>query len=59
MKFMTVEIQVYVKDGIERTPHTVRVEMTMGDRATAKDAADKLGAVIQERLELVDIGDCT
>ena len=58
MKFVEVEIQVYVKDGAVRTPQTVRIDMTMGDHETAKDAADRLGALLRDKLETFDIGDC-
>lgn len=58
MKFFTIEIPVYVKEGVRRGPYTVSVEMTMSDDATARDAAERFERLLQEKLETVDIGDC-
>jgi len=58
MKFYTVQIPVVVSGREGDKPHRLRIEVTVGDDGFAEEAADKLSAIIQHKLDTVDIGDC-
>jgi hypothetical protein len=58
MKFVTVEFEVYVREGLARTPHTLAISMTAGDGEGQAEVLERLRRAIERVCETVDIGDC-
>jgi len=60
VKFLYVSIPVSVsEDQINKTPHTLSVPMFVSDECTPTEAVERLGELLRDKLNTVDLGDET
>lgn len=60
MKFLYVRIPVTVsEDRVNETAHSLSVPMFVSDECTPTEAVERLGEMLSEKLNTVDLGDDT